>query len=296
MKLKTTLKGHTSGIYKLLVEDKILFSASGDGMVAAWDLTTFEPAPFSIKVGEPVFSMAIHGDIMLVGQANGGIHIIDRKARKEIRHLKYHDKGVFDIAYNPLHNHYYSTGGGGTMAVLDGENFDLIMQIPLSSGKVRRLLLSPNNEKLIVTASDGNIHVIDTGYFNQLQTIHGHTGGTYAAAWMSTGTQLVTGGRDAHLRIWDFDNDALKQTQSIPAHNYAIYDILPLSANSFASAARDRNAKIWNTGDLKTPQRLISDRLTSHNNSVNTLAKTEDYLITAGDDRIIKIWDLNSGA
>jgi len=120
MELKATLQGHISGIYKLLVEGDILYSASGDGMLAAWDLKTFEPAPFSVKVGLPIYAAAIQASTMLIGEGHGGIHIIDRKSKKEVRHLKFHEKGVFDILYNPLYNQYYTTGGGGSLAVFDG--------------------------------------------------------------------------------------------------------------------------------------------------------------------------------
>lgn len=293
MELKATLKGHISGIYKLLAEGDLLFSASGDGMLAAWDLKTFEPAPFSVKVGLPIYAALIQEKRMLIGQGHGGIHVIDRESKQEIRHLKFHDKGVFDILYNADTNHFYSTGGGGSLAVFDGNDFTLQIQIPLSDGKLRRLLLTDDKKHLIVTASDGNIHILDTTYFNQLQSVHGHDGGTYSLAWMDEGKQLITGGRDAHLRFWNFDEKELKQTSSIPAHNYAIYDILQLSPGIFASASRDRNVKIWDLDDLKNPDRLKSDRSTSHANSVNALCKTADFLITTGDDRLIKIWDRN---
>ena len=289
MKLKATLKGHSSGIYKLLVEGHFLFSASGDGMLAAWDLNTFEPAPFSVKVGLPIFAAAARNEIILIGQGDGGIHIVNRESKQELRHLKYHDKGVFDILYNLHHNHYYSTGGGGSMAVFDGDDYKLIMQIPLSSGKLRRLLLTDDSKHLIVTASDGNIHILDAEYFNQVQTVHGHDGGTYAAAWLAK-NRLVTGGRDAHLRFWEYADYQLNEIGDIPAHNYAIYDILNLSDNMFASASRDRNVKIWNIDDLQNPHRLM-DPSTTHANSVNALCKTNKYLITAGDDRMIKIWE-----
>lgn len=293
MELIATLQGHISGIYKLVVENDLLFSASGDGILAAWDLKTFEPAPFSVKVGMPIYSVAIQKNLMLIGQGQGGIHVIDRDTKQEVRHLKYHEKGVFDILYNADTNHYYSTGGGGSLSVFDGADFSLHIQIPLSDGKLRRLLLTQDKKHLIVTASDGNIHVLDTGYFNQLQTIHGHTGGTYALAWVAGGKQLITGGRDAHLRFWNFSPDALVQTVEIPAHNYAIYDIVKLSENTFATASRDRIVKIWNMSDLGYPDRLKSDRPTTHGNSVNALCKTDNYLISAGDDKLIRVWKMD---
>jgi len=58
------------------------------------------------------------------------------------------------------------------------------------------------------------------------------------------GKFLLTGGRDAHLNIWQTDSYEL--IKSIPAHNWAIYDIVfNPDTTLFATASRDKTIKIW---------------------------------------------------
>ncbi len=289
MKCIKTLKGHSSGIYKLMAEGDLLYSASGDGMVASWYLQTLEPAPFSIKVGQPVFSLCTAGSHLLIGQQSGGIHVIDRDSKREVRHLKFHEKGVFEILYNPNLNHFYSLGGGGSLAVIDGSDFRLLMQIPVSGQKMRRILPTPNFEQIFVSGSDGSITCFETDYMNELYSVSAHEGGTYSMAWLPDG-KMITGGRDAHLRIWEVQKDGLKAADKIPAHNYAIYDIVTMGGNRFASASRDRSVKVWDYRDLANPIRLSDDRLTAHTHSANALLWHNKRLFSAGDDRMIRVW------
>lgn len=291
MKFLKSLTGHTAPIYKIVSDGNALFSGSGDGMVASWDTEKLEPLPFSVKVGLPVYSILIHRDLILIGQGHGGIHVVDRKTKKEIRHLKFHEKGVFDICYNSKTGHYYSTGGGGSLAVFDAD-FNLVMPIALSATKLRRLSLSNDGKDLLVSSSDGYIHQIDTEYFNQLASFKAHEGGTYALLRFSDG-RLLTGGRDAHLRFWKQAEGEWKPDGNIEAHNYAIYDAVALDSTHFATAARDRIVKIWDTREIHKPTRLIHQGKTTHKNSANSLCKTGDKLFTAGDDKVINVWENN---
>jgi WD40 repeat protein len=294
LKLKKTLTGHASGIYTLVSDGKLLFSGSGDGILAAWDMEKLEPAALSVKVGEPVFSALVLENILLIGQGKGGVHVVDRKSKKEIRHLKYHEKGVFSLLHNPDQKHFYSVGGGGSLAIIDSEDYQLLMQVPLSDNKMRKLLLSPDNRYLLVSGSDGNIHILDTGYFNQLATIHAHEGGTYAMRWARE-NKLITAGRDSHIRIWDFSPEGLIQTEKVPAHNYAIYDLAMGPGGQYASASRDRLVKTWNLENPHEPHRLIDKGQTSHSHSVNALFWGEKYLFSGGDDRVIRVWASKAG-
>ena len=258
-------------------------------MVGAWDLKSLAPSPLSIKVGKPVYSLLLHRNIILIGQGTGGIHIIDRENRKELRHLQFHQNGVFDLLYNPCFDHFYSLGGEGGLSVFDGKDFKQLIHIPLSGNKLRKGMLNRDCTRLYVGGSDGYIHILETEYFNELDSFSAHDGGVYAML-VSDDLGLITGGRDAHIRIWDLKNDESTELKAIPAHNYAIYDIIPFG-EGYVSASRDRLSKFWDS-DLENPKRLISERTTTHANSVNVLHATGTVLFTAGDDRIIKVWSV----
>lgn len=290
MKFLKSLTGHISPIYKIVENEGTLYSGSGDGMVASWDTVTLEPLPFSVKVGLPIYSICVNGDWILIGQGHGGIHVVNRKSKREERHLKFHDKGVFDICFNALTGHYYSTGGGGSLAIFDTD-FNLIMPVALSAAKLRRLALSEDGKDLLISSSDGYVHQIETEYFNQITSFKAHHGGTYALLRLNE-NRLITGGRDAHLRFWESDWKEWIATDHIEAHNYAIYDVVKIDNTHFASAARDRLVKVWDIANLNTPRRLMHGSITTHKNSANSLCLVGNRLFTAGDDKVIHVWEV----
>lgn len=286
------LQGHASGIYCLTHDDEALISGSGDGILAAWDIDSGENLPRSVKVGEPIFSAYIDNSLMLIGQGEGGIHVINRAEKKELRHLKFHSKGVFNISFNPKTNHFYSMGGGGSMGVFSREDFRLLIQIPISEMKMRTASISPDGSYVLAGGSDGWIRCFETGYFNELFSLEAHKNGVYVIKWLDNET-ILTGGRDAHLRFWKFSNEGLVLQKEIAAHNYAIYDIVILPDKRFVTVSRDKIVKLWNPDGLDTPIRLIDKGKTSHSRSVNAVCWFKDTLATAGDDRLIKLWKLH---
>ena len=103
---------------------------------------------------------------------------------------------------------------------------------------------------------------------------------------------MVTGGRDAHLRVWKCLENKLQLQEEIPAHNFAIYDIAVINQSMFATASRDKLVKVWDVSNLKAPIRLLDGKHT-HARSVNSVHFFNNTLATAGDDRLIKLWSLD---
>jgi WD40 repeat protein len=286
---KKDLVGHASGIYTLTTDGSLLYSGSGDGMLATWDLKTLEPAPFSVNVGKPIYSVAVHGQRIYIGQSNGGIHVVDRAQKKELQHIQIHNNGVFDILINPNDNRLYSAGGEGSIGVFDLDDMRLRIQIPLAQKKLRGLSLSPDGGYLLVSSSNGYVYVLETEYMNELYNFKAHDAGAYGMSWIN-GNTLITGGRDAHLRIWKIDKKGAEAIESIPAHNFAIYHIATSNEGMLATASRDKTVKVWNPSEMQKPQRLLEKLSTSHRNSVNDVLWVNGQLFSAGDDRIIKVW------
>src|SRR5262245_23836770 len=111
------LSGHSGAVYALenSSEENKFFSGSGDHIVAEWDVTTSENGKLLAQIPETIYSLKTipHKKILLIGQAAGGIHVIDLLTRKEIRLLQYHSAGVFDLNYSADHNLLFSLGGEG---------------------------------------------------------------------------------------------------------------------------------------------------------------------------------------
>jgi WD40 repeat protein len=114
-------------------------------------------------------------------------------------------------------------------------------------------------------------------------------------AYHPSGKYLISGSRDAQLKIWDLPNYQLQQT--LPAHLFAVYSIcfhphLPY----FATCSQDKSIKIWDAANFKLYKILSLEKLgIGHSHSINKIVWSNDgkHLISTGDDRKVMVWEIN---
>jgi len=292
-KLLKVGKGHAGAVYSLHSDstEGLFYTGSADRMVGSWNVSDMQPGNFSVNVGSPVFSILKIEDRLYVGQGEGGLHVIDMEAKREIRHLKYHKRPVFQILRHAQRGQLYTLGGDGLLSIIDAEDYSLLWSLPLSEDKLRTALLSSDGKHLLIGGSDGWIRVLETEYFNILSEIKAHEGGVYDLKGLPDG-RLISGGRDGHLRYWRYSEASLEQVSAVPAHNFAIYsiDINP-RGDLFASGSRDKTVKIWDTEIGKKPLRIERVGPVGHTHSVNVVKwLSDDVLVSAGDDRDLHFW------
>src|SRR5690606_33352567 len=82
---------------------------------------------------------------------------------------------------------------------------------------------------------------------------------------------LLSGGRDAQLKVWDTLNYHLQK--QIPAHLFSIYAIAfhPI-LNYVATASQDKSIKIWDSKDYRLLKILSREKTgIGHTHSINNL-------------------------
>lgn len=289
--------GHVGAIYDscLGTKSQMLYTTSADRYCTRWDTNKGEQDQFAIQLPNAGYSICLNDneEILAIGNNKGGIHFINLGLKKEVRYMTQHQSAVFALCYNSKQNEFYSGDADGYFCVWDGSTFDLKLCLPLHCGKIRRLTLDEKNEKLIIGGQDGNIRLMETTFFNELENWKGHLTGTNCSCFIES--HLITGGKDAYINVWEIDSKKIKQ--SIPAHNYAVYDLLFfLNHQLLVSASFDKTIKAWNwTNDsLQLIQR--SERKDGgHSHVVNRLVKLDDYhFASVGDDRRIIIWEIQN--
>ncbi|MCH2215738.1 MAG: hypothetical protein MK086_11245 [Flavobacteriales bacterium] len=295
MGLIGVLEGHSSAVYALASNliDKRVFSGAADNMVGSWNLEEMKPDSFSVKLEYSIFSLLFCDEYLLIGQSAGGVHLIDLNKKRELRHLKFHDLPVFSIINDENRGFHYFLGGDGKLSIVDHIDFSLKLSLPLSDDKLRCGIVRDDSFELFVGSSDGYIRILETTYFNVIFEVEGHPGGVYDMKWLDD-ENLLTVGRDGHIRRWRFGNGTITHEEAIPAHNYAIYALqFSPSGRKIATCSRDKKVKIWNASDLSFDKRIEREGPTGHTHSVNTVMwYDENTLLSAGDDRKILVWNL----
>jgi WD40 repeat protein len=100
---------------------------------------------------------------------------------------------------------------------------------------------------------------------------------------------LLSGGKDGHLRGWSI-NSTPREVLASAAHRSALYRIGARADGSLlATVGRDKAVKVWDGRDLG-PIARHEGRAAGHTHSVNGLVWMDEHLVTAGDDRVLRVF------
>ena len=301
IELISELTGLDGSVYSLekSAESSRIFSGSDDQLVVEWDLTEMKPvkAVASLPSRSYALKYIAEPNLLIVGNYTGGMHVIDLNLGKEIRLFQLHQKTIFNIEFDEKRNRIISLSSDGSYAVWSLPDFKLLHQEVLTHLKVRCVAFRSDKDEMVIGCGDGTIRVIHTETFEQLAKLEGHEAdfSVNALAYAPDGKQLISGGRDARLAFWDLAN-GYELIHKIPAHNYAIYSIVfHPSKPIYATGSMDKTIRIWEAGKMR-PTKTIDLSNGGHKNSVNKLLWSDynDYLISTGDDRSIKVWSIDA--
>lgn len=289
--------GHKGPVYTLCpaAEPGFFFSGSGDGSVVRWKMDAPETGITVARISRAIFATHLQAPhILLIGDEDGGAHVVDLQERHEVQLERAHVKGIFSIL-SLTDGRIVMAGGDGTVSIWtaaateSGGLIALQRKIPLCDEKVRGLALNADGTLLAVACGDGAIRILDTTDLNEHFTLDAHERGANCVAWHPTKPVLVSGGKDGHIRIWRTDDD-FNPLHAFPAHHDTIYDLaFSPDGKQCATASRDKTAKVWDAATF-SPLRRLDRAHGGHGYSVNDLLWQGSTLLTASDDKSIVAW------
>jgi len=289
--------GHKGAVYALspALDAGHFLSGSGDGSVVRWKLGNADGLTVA-HIGRAIF--ALHLDrkeqCLIIGDEDGGLHLVDLVRRQELQLERAHVKGIFAIIALP-DDRLAVAGGDGALSIwkqdrANGHRLSLQRKIPLTVDKLRGLALNAEGDLLAVACGDGTVRILETTDLNERFTINSHSEGANCVAWHPSKPVLLSGGKDGHLRLWRSDAE-FQQLLAIPAHSGSVYAVaFSLDGSQCATASRDKTAKLWDANSFDAIRRL--DRAAGgHGYSVNALLwMGPQTLLTASDDKRIVEW------
>lgn len=285
------ITGHTGAVYCCCVNNEFIYSGGADHYVTRWNIETGEQDKFAIKFDFAVYALEVCNDFLIVGLSNGNLHVFNLIERKEVKFFTQHQKAIFSIRYNSAKNQLYVTDAEGNLTVWNTLDFSLMIYLPIDCGKIRNIAISQYGDMFVLACQDGTIRIVETNFFNEIQTFDAHTNGATAVIFHPLdSTLLISGGKDALIKVWEWKNEKLLET--IVAHNYAIYTLIGLKDGfNFVSASRDKSIKVWDSSKSSFLEKLDSKR-GGHRHSVNAMSKiNEGSFVTCSDDGRILIWN-----
>ncbi|MEQ8706082.1 MAG: hypothetical protein RIC19_19280 [Phaeodactylibacter sp.] len=292
------LTGHNAAVFALGKDHapNTFLSGAGDGWIVRWNLNEPENGRLIAKVDTQVFSLfhLPEREVVVVGNMNGGVHWVDLVQPEKTRNIAHHQKGVFAItAYD---GYILTAGGQGMLTKWDRATGRALESIQLSNQSLRSLAVSSKRSEIAVGSSDNSIYLLDAATLQiRHHIIDAHTNSVFALAYRPDSQYLLSGGRDAHLKVWHL-TESPSCTDDKPAHWFTINSIVFSPCGRwFATGSRDKTVKIWDAETFGLLKVLETIRDKGHLNSVNQLfwSPYQDFLISASDDRSLILWKVN---
>ena len=291
-----TFGGHRDCVYTLEkgLTTNQFFSAGADGLVVRWHLDRPDQGDLVASVPASVYALALHpvSELLWVGQNYEGLHLIDTAQKKEISSLKLTTAAIFDIKF--YKQDAFIALSDGVVVVLDADQMAVKKHIKTSDQSARCMAINPVEREIAVGYSDNLVRIFDLTTYTLKRVLTAHTNSVFTIAYSPDFKFLLTAGRDAHLNVWEVENNYALHT-NIVAHLFAI-NHLTFSPNGrlFATASMDKSVKIWNADTFKLLKVVDRARHAGHGTSVNKLLWTnyQEQLLSASDDRTISVWQL----
>lgn len=294
------LQGHKAPVYFTgnSAKARHIYSGGSDRMLVEWDIETGMNTGVICQTPGVIYTACVlpRENILLVGNANGGIHVINLAQKQEVKYLLAHRNGVFRLKVSTDGTQFYALGGDGVFSVWDAHHFKCIFQANLAQGKLRDIALHPNGQQIALACGDGFIRILSSETFQVMDAWQAHESSVNAVVYHPEENILISGGKDAHLNVWDLQAPGTAICK-IPAHNYAIYSIVfHPDTKIFATGSRDKTIKLWNTIDFSFLMRIDHATHEGHQRSVNSLywSDYQNLLVSTGDDRIVMLWDIHT--
>ncbi len=252
-----------------------------------------------------ILSIAVSktGSLVASGSADGTVRLWNYQTGELLRIFQLHGGKVYAVTF--YGNRIVSADESGTIHLL-GADFIYVLRTALSS--VRSISLHNG----IVFGGGGGFVRYFKGSFGNMDyraTFRAHKGGVRSVIFLRKLEQIVSGGDDGMIRIWDANINALRDIKysvlrargivadyhllsTIPVGGGAVLSLATSPENDFiASAHEDGIIRLWNTRTRK----LIAS-LQGHDGAIYSIAVSPDgkYLVSGGQDGQILLWNVSS--
>ncbi len=295
-----TLAGHRDSVYALVegAHPHEVFSAGTDGLVVKWDLTTTASPPQGLLVARmnaSVYALCFvkAQNRLVIGENYHGLHLIDLASQTEIASSSLTQSAIFAIEY--FKETLFVGSGDGLLSMLNINDLSTIQQLKFSNKSVRCLALNIMKNELVVGYSDNFIRVIDLKTLKIKYQIEAHTNSVFSLCYSPDFRFLLSGSRDARLKIWNVEEGYRLHTE-IVAHLFTINSITySPDSQYFATCSKDKSIKLWRAEDFKLLKVIDKARHAGHGTSVNKLLwlPYQDTLLSCSDDKTISVWKIN---
>ena len=251
------------------------------------------------EVSDPVTSLAFSPDGARLAAAVGSrVVLLDAVSGKVVTAFARLAGPVNSIRYTPDGATLVAAGGRagmfGAVATLDVKTGKTVAEARGHSDTVVAADLSPDGKTLATAGYDRDVLLWSLAPLRVVKTLRDHTDAVYAVAFAPDGKTLASAGADRTVKIWDLATGARLVTLSdATAELYAV--AFDASGKTVLAAGVDKTVRAWSLDEGGTRPALVNSAF-AHAGPVLRMVVSKDRatLVTSGEDRDVKLWDLAS--
>lgn len=205
--------------------------------------------------------------------------------------MQEHSERVKSIDFHPFEIWIIASLYNGKVVIWNYETSVNVRTFEVSTVPIRAVKFISRKNWFVCGADDFQLRVYNYNTLEKVNQFEAHSDYIRCIAVHPTQPFVLTGGDDMLIRLWDWEN-SWKCLRVFEGHLHYVMALAinPKDTNTFASCNLDRTVKVWSLGSSSPNYTLdIGERGINYVEYYH--AGDKPFLITAGDDHMIKIWD-----
>jgi WD40 repeat protein len=252
--------------------------------------TPAEPVADSPKQTTAI-AFSSDGSQIALGSADGTVRLLWANGQEKSIVLNGHTFAVWSVAFSPKSDRLATASWDGTIKIWDAATGNELGKYKKHDESVSVLAFAPDGGGFISAGLDGRLNywTPDVPAISPQATIGRYPGQVWVATFSPDGRQLLTGGANHALVMWDMTDR--KQLWSRKSHQVTRCAAFSPDGQICATGGDDGKIDIWDcaSGEKRTT-------LQRHPGAVSAVVFSPDgaILVSACDGKVIKHWDVAS--